>query len=121
MAAVSEARRGGLGCVGWLIILAVLGCILLGSIEIPDVGTVEIGNHATDRHGSEAELVRSELAAGGGRHHKCKDGKEYITKRLDDGRYALMVLRNGYEVTSFIADYNYVDGKLRYDGCGGRP
>jgi len=101
--------------------------ILLGQeatvmeLEIPGVGTVETGDHAVQRHGSDAELVRRELAAGGGRHHKCKDGKEYITKRLDDGRYALMVLRNGYEVTSFIADYNYVDGKLRYDGCGGRP
>ena len=78
MAAVSETRRGGLGCVFWLILLGLGAMIILSSIEVPAVGTVEIGNHATDRHGSEAELVRRELAAGGGRHHKCKDGKEYI-------------------------------------------
>lgn len=123
MAPAAEVRKrsGGLGCVGWLLILGALAAILLSSIEVPGVGVIETGNHATDRHGSEAETVRSEIAAGGGRHHKCKDGKEYITKRLPDGQYALMVIRNGFEVTSFIADYDYVDGKLRYDGCGGRP
>lgn len=118
MAAITETRRsGGLGCVFYLIIAAVLGCILLGSIDVPDVGPIETGDHATDRHGADAELVRSEIAAGGGSHYNCNDGKEYIIKRLSDGRWALMVVRGGREVTSFITDQSYIKGRLENEHC----
>lgn len=118
MAAVSETRKsGGLGCVFYLIIAAALGCILLGSIDVPDVGPVETGDHAVQRHGAEAEKARAEIAAGGGSHYDCNDGKEYIVKRLSDGRWALMVVRGGREVTSFITDQSYIKGRLEDEGC----
>lgn len=123
MATISETRRGsgGLGCVGVLAIIAFLGLLLLSSIEIPDVGPVETGSHATERHGSDAELVRSELAAGGGSHYDCRDGKEYITKYLPSGphkgKWALMVVKDGVEKTSFITDQSYLHNKLEDDGC----
>jgi hypothetical protein len=118
MAAITETRRsGGLGCV-WVILLAVLAAVvLLGSIDVPDVGPIETGDHATDRHGADAELVRREIAAGGGSHYNCNDGKEYIIKRLSDGRWALMVVRDGREVTSFLADQDYVKGRLENENC----
>jgi len=118
MTAITETRRsGGLGCV-WVILLAVLAAVvLLGSIDVPDVGPIETGDHATDRHGADAELVRSEIAAGGGSHYNCNDGKEYIIKRLSDGRWAMMVVRGGREVTSFITDQAYVQSKLENDDC----
>jgi hypothetical protein len=118
MAAITETRRsGGLGCV-WVILLAVLAAVvLLGSIDVPDVGPIETGDHATDRHGADAELVRSEIAAGGGSHYNCNDGKEYIIKRLSDGRWALMVVRGGREVTSFITDQSYIKGRLEDENC----
>lgn len=118
MAAITETRRsGGLGCVFWLILLGLGAMILLSSIEVPGVGTVETRPHAVERHGSDAERVRSEISAGGGSHYDCKDGKEYVVKRLEDGHYALMVLRNGVEITSFITDQSYVSGRLEDDGC----
>jgi len=118
MATITETRRsGGLGCV-WVILLAVLAAVvLLGSIDVPDVGPIETGDHATDRHGADAELVRSEIAAGGGSHYNCNDGKEYIIKRLSDGRWALMVVRGGREVTSFITDQSYIKGRLEDENC----
>ena len=118
MATITETRRsGGLGCV-WVILLAVLAAVvLLGSIDVPDVGPIETGDHATDRHGADAELVRSEIAAGGGSHYNCNDGKEYIIKRLSDGRWALMVVRGGQEVTSFITDQSYIKGRLEDENC----
>lgn len=118
MAAITETRRsGGLGCV-WVILLAVLAAVvLLGSIDVPDVGPIETGDHATDRHGADAELVRSEIAAGGGSHYNCDGGKEYIIKRLSDGRWAVMVVRGGREVTSFITDQSYIKGRLENENC----
>jgi hypothetical protein len=118
MAAVSEtSRSGGLGCVFWLILLGLGALILLGSIQVPDVGPIETGNHATDRHGADAELVRSEIATGGGSHYNCDGGKEYIIKRLSDGRWAVMVVRGGKEITSFLADQDYVKGRLENEHC----
>ncbi len=125
MATVTETHRsGGLGCVGVLILL-ILGAVLLGQagavleLEVPGVGSVETGDHAIEQHGDEAELVRSELAAGGAKHHRCRDGKEYLTKRLDDGQYALMIVRDGREVTAYTATLDYVRRHLQNDGCGG--
>lgn len=125
MATVTETRRsGGIGCVGVLILL-LLSAIILGQagavleLEVPGVGPVETGDHAVERHGSDAELVRSELAAGGAKQHRCRDGKEYLTKRLSDGSYALMIVRDGQEVTSYIATLDYVRRHLQNDGCGG--
>ena len=118
MAAVSEtSRSGGLGCVFYLIIAAVLGCILLGSIDVPDVGPIETGDHATDRHGADAELVRQEISAGGGNHYRCDGGKEYITKYLGNGKWALMVVKDGVEKTSFITDQSYLTGRLENENC----
>ena len=118
MTAITETRRsGGLGCV-WVILLAVLAAVvLLGSIDVPDVGPIETGDHATDRHGADAELVRSEIATGGGSHYNCDGGKEYIIKRLSDGRWAVMVVRGGKEITSFLADQDYVKGRLENEHC----
>lgn len=124
MAAITETRRqgGGLGCL--LCIAAIIALlILLGQeaavmeLEIPDVGSVETGDHAVQRHGSDAELVRRELAAGGGSQYDCKDGKQYIIKRLHDGRWALMVVRDGREVTSFITTQSYIQSSLENDDC----
>ncbi len=119
MATITETstRRGGLGCV-WALVFAILAlAVLAGSISIPDVGSVETGDHATDRHGDDAELVRSEIAAGGGNHYNCDGGKEYITKYLSDGRWAVMVVKNGVEITSFITSQNYLAGRLENEHC----
>lgn len=118
MATITETRRsGGLGCVFYLIIAAVLGCILLGSIDVPDVGPIETGDHATDRHGADAELVRQEISAGGGNHYRCDGGKEYLTKYIGDGKWAMMVVKDGVEKTSFITDQSYLTGRLENENC----
>jgi len=102
----------------WVILLAVLAAVvLLGSIEVPGVGPIETGDHATDRHGADAELVRQEISAGGGNHYRCDGGKEYITKYLGNGKWALMVVKDGVEKTSFITDQSYIKGRLEDENC----
>ncbi len=119
MAAITETetRRGGLGCLLWLLLAGLVTILLMSSIMVPGVGSVETGSHAVERHGSDAELVRSEIAAGGGNHYRCDGGKEYVTKYLGNGKWALMVIENGVEKTSFITDQSYLTGRLEDENC----
>ena len=87
-------------------------------ITVPDVGPVILGDHAVQRHGSDAEAVREAVQTGGpGSHWQCRDGKEYIAKPLDGGGWGLMIIRNGYEVSSFPTTLEYIQRVIEEDGC----
>lgn len=117
MTAVTEARRSGLGCV-WVLVFAILALALLaGSIDIPNVGTVQLRDHAVERHGDDAEAVRAEIVAGRGTHYRCDNDKEYITVMLEDGRRGLMAIENGVEKTSFLATQRYIAERLEEEHC----
>jgi hypothetical protein len=50
-------------------------------------------------------------------HFRCDNGKEYIIKDLPNGKWALMSVRNGKEITSFLTTQDYVRGRLEDEGC----
>lgn len=91
-------------------------------ITVPGAGEVVLGDHATQRHGNEAEIVREAMQTGRPPSRwQCKEGKEYLSKRLDEplpsGDWGLMVLCNGHEITAFATTREYILRVLDEDVC----
>jgi hypothetical protein len=131
MTAMERERGGG----GALIVIAVLGMLFLvmAASTLPEdvmtapVGDVQLGSHAAERHGSDAEAVRAHFAQQATRDEfwqrpPCKDGRHRFVDRMEDGRWAVWVLQQvgpmeWQEVTAFVTqDQGYVKDVL--DRCG---
>ena len=127
----AERSGGGLGIMA--IVFAGVFLMLMAAAVPPEgvmtapVGDVQLGSHAAERHGSDADDVRAHFAQQATQESfwqrpPCKDGRHRFIGRLPDGRWAIWVLQQvGHmeyvEVTAFTTgDWNYVKGVS--DDCG---
>lgn len=103
--------------------------------DMPELGKVYWGTHASDRHGDEARLARAcALQAGVGSYWRCKDGdgheKVYIITQVlrHEGEtlraywtFVALLAKGGgeyLELTSFITERQaYIQTVLDRDGC----
>jgi hypothetical protein len=105
---------------GLVLLIVACGFLMLISVNVPDVGSVELGSHAVERHGNDALRAREAVTNGSpGGHWKCDGDKEYMIRYVAEAHeWAVMIIRSGYEITSFTTtDQGYIKGVLEQDGC----
>jgi hypothetical protein len=116
MATIERERAGGGGSGVLLIVMAL---VIVGIvISIPTLGRISLGNHAVERHADMAESAREwvNAHAGPGNRYDCPDGRVRVVVPMPGNRWAVMVVKGGVEITSFITkDQGYVKGMI--DPC----
>jgi hypothetical protein len=89
-------------------------------VAIPAMGNVQLGQHAVQRHGEIAVEARIYIQnyAGAQNRFDCPDGRTRIVVQMDHKHYAVMVVENGVEVSTFITSKHSYAIKITR-GCWG--
>jgi hypothetical protein len=108
-----ETRKSG-GFSALLLLILLFAAIFAVAVPLaPEL----VKNHSDAKHGDDARAARLWIA-GHGRHCKweCPDGRTRYACRMDDGKWALMVLEGMVEVTAFVTgSQDYVQAFIA--GC----
>jgi len=107
-------------------LLLLLGVFLLLfglSLVGPYLGDVQLGQHAVERHGADADVARDWIEHNAGPQHRydCPDGRVRVVVAMGRAAWAVMVLDpigpgEWAEVTAFTsADQGYIRGLI--DPC----
>lgn len=92
MATITHNRPQRSGAPLALFLLAVT--VLAAALAIPEVGRVMETDHATDRHGADAQLTRQCLERSGPAsmwQANDDDSIRFLTCQLDDGRWCIQI------------------------------
>lgn len=100
-----SSTRGG-GCL--LLAMAAI-VIVTAAIAIPTVGDVTLSEHAVERHGQDAVIAREWTASHAEAYNRwdCPDGRTRLVTPFDKARWAVMVILERLEITSFLCDDQY--------------
>lgn len=123
VAAPPTDRRGFLR----LVALGIGGSLVVSMLSIPDVGEVEVGTHATAKHGWDAIRARTailEMPTEFFFRPPCRDGRYRFWRLLRPGEWAIWVLEpvagaigHYREVTAFMCHLQEYVKKIS-DDCG---
>jgi len=112
-----EEANNGVGCL----LLLILAIVVLAAMSAPFAAMpdVTLRDHAVERHGADAWKAR-EANMHNGHKFSCKNGKEYYISKTSDGKFAITVVANGVEITSFVTSRKrFVENALNRDECTG--
>lgn len=119
-ATMERSKSKGWGCLLFLTMLAFIVAVLAlnGKTErIP-----ALNDHAVERHGQKAtsawEYVLSLGPANLFCRYQCPDGRTRYICPMESGHWTMVVLEDGYLITSFVVNQSYAKGEI--DKCKNR-